>query len=235
MRTYPLAIRLMFHVSRLDPSADTAHEPPGNGAFQPCLQEIFSGPYAASAAGFALGQLGAFGDLAGPILWVQERTAIREGGRPFAHGLPGGLSLIHVTASNAKHALWAMEEGLRCTALSAVIGELWGEPAALDFTATRRLAVASETHGVPAFLLRIGGAPNLSGARQRWRIGPAPSPAHRWNPAAPGAATFTAELFRSRTRAPATWTLHHDGAANRLDLAPEAGDRALGEGERIIR
>ena len=217
----------MFHVSRLDPSADTAPEPPENGAFQPCLQEIFAGPHPSSAAGFALGQLRGSG---GPILWVQERTAMREGGRPFAHGLPGRFDLIHVAASNARHALWAMEEGLRCKALSAVIGELWGEPAALDFTATRRLAVASEAHGVPAFLLRLGGAPNLSGARQRWRIGPAPSPTHRWNPAAPGSAAFTAELFRSRTRAPATWTVHHDAAANRLDLAPEAGDRALGEG-----
>ena len=30
----------------------------------------------------------------------------------------------------------------------AVIGELWGDPAALDFTATRRLAVAAERSGV---------------------------------------------------------------------------------------
>lgn len=216
----------MFHVSRLDPNADTAHASTDDGGFWPCLQEIFTGPHPGCAASFALGQLrGA----EGPVLWVQERKAIMEGGRPFPHGLPGGCNLIHVTASNARHALWAMEEGLRCKALSAVIGELWGEPAALDFTATRRLAVASEKHGVPAFLLRIGGAPNLSGARQRWRIGPAPSPLHRWNPAAPGGAAFTAELFRSRTRAPAAWTLLYDGAANRLDLAPEAGDRTLGD------
>ncbi|WP_187334732.1 ImuA family protein [Novosphingopyxis iocasae] len=218
----------MFHVSRLDPRAETAPDPSLDGAFAPCLQEIFPGPHPASGTGFALAQLGACDR---PLLWVQERTAIREGGRPFPHGSAFGCDIIHVAASNAKNALWAMEEGLRCKALSAVIGELWGEPAALDFTATRRLAVASEKHGVPAFLLRIGGAPNLSGARQRWRIGPAPSPPHRWNPAAPGTAAFSAELFRSRTRAPASWTLHHDGAANRLDLAPEAGDRALGESQ----
>ena len=53
--------------------------------------------------------------------------------------------LIHVEARDARDALWAMEEGLRCAgAVGAVIGELWGDPAALDFTATRRLAVAAE-------------------------------------------------------------------------------------------
>ncbi len=59
--------------------------------------------------------------------------------------------------------------------LSAVIGELWGDPAALDFTATRRLAVASERCGVPCWLVRLGGHANLSGARMRWRIASAPS------------------------------------------------------------
>ena len=78
-----------------------------------------------------------------PLLWVQERMAILESGRIYPPGL-GGIDLIHVEARDARAALWAMEEGLRCAALGAVIGELWGDPAALDFTATRRLAVAAE-------------------------------------------------------------------------------------------
>ena len=69
--------------------------------------------------------------------------AILESGRIYPPGLPI-QNLIHVEARDARDALWAMEEGLRCAALSAVIGEIWGDPRALDFTATRRLAVASE-------------------------------------------------------------------------------------------
>ena len=38
-------------------------------------------------------------------------------------------NLIHVEARDARDALWAMEEGVRCAALSAVIGEIWGDPA----------------------------------------------------------------------------------------------------------
>ena len=72
--------------------------------------------------------------------------AILESGRIHPPGLPA-QNLIHVEARDARDALWAMEEGLRCAALSAVIGEIWGDPRALDFTATRRLAVASERVG----------------------------------------------------------------------------------------
>ena len=84
--------------------------------------------------------------------------AILESGRVHPPGLPAH-DLIHVEARDARDALWAMEEGLRCAALSCVIGELWGDPAALDFTATRRLAVAAE---------RIGRAV-LAGAARRHR------------------------------------------------------------------
>ena len=79
-----------------------------------------------------------------------------------------------------------MEEGVRCSGLSGVIGELWGDPAALDFTATRRLAVAAERCLVPCWLVRLGGTANLSGARMRWRIASGPSIANPFDPRAPG-------------------------------------------------
>src|SRR4029453_9962273 len=100
-----------------------------------------------------------------------------------------------VEAGGAGAALWGMEEGLRCAAIGAVIGELWGDPAALDFTATRRLAVAAERSGVPCWLIRLSGTANLSGARMRWRIASAPSIANPLDPRAPGASAWDAELF----------------------------------------
>ena len=159
-----------------------------------------------------------------------------EAGRLYPPGLgTGSGELIHVAARDSREALWAMEEGLRCASLGAVIGELYGDPAALDFTATRRLAVAAERNGVAAFLIRLGGQPNLSGARLRWRVESAPSLANSLNPKAPGPPAWNAELFRARGSKPGRWTLSHDqaaGTAAGFRLVASACDRALDEGRR---
>ena len=199
-----------------------------SGAKAPTLSELFAvSPRDGGWAGFLLGQV----DRGRPLLWVQERMAILESGRVHPPGLgrPGLAfsNLIHVEARDAKAALWAMEEGLRCAAIGAVIGEIWGDPASLDFTATRRLAVAAERHGVTAWLVRLGGRANLSGARRRWRVASAPSLPHPLNPRAPGAAVWSAELFRARGAAPGRWVLTHE--AGGFHLVADAGDRALGE------
>ena len=193
----------------------------------PTLSELFAAhPRDGGWAGFVVAQI----DAGKPLLWVQERMAILESGRVHPPGLPT-RNLIHVEARDARDALWAMEEGLRCAALSAVIGEVWGDPAALDFTATRRLAVASERSGVTAFLIRLGGHANLSGARMRWRIASAPSPMNDLDPKAPGAAAWDAELFRARGMPPGRWTLAHEAGVFHLVAAPGGG--ALGEERRL--
>ena len=152
--------------------------------------------------------------------------AIIESGRVHPPGFDLA-ELIHVEACDSRAALWAMEEGLRCAAIGAVIGEIWGDPAALDFTTTRRLAVAAERHGVAAFLVRLGATANLSGARLRWRVASAPSLPHPLNPRAPGLATWQAELFRARGSMPGTWRLANE--ADGLHLVAEPVDRTLDE------
>ncbi|NJC04702.1 protein ImuA [Sphingomonas kaistensis] len=195
----------------------------------PTLSELFPAlPRDAGWTGFVLAHL----HPAKPLLWVQERMAILEAGRVHPAGLgPLGPGLIHVEARDAKAALWAMEEGLRCAGIGAVIGELWGDPQALDFTATRRLAVAAERTGVACWLVRLQGAANLSGARERWRLGSAPSEAHPLDPKAPGAPRWEADLFRSRRQAPARWIVGLD-PADLLPVAAEPVDRALGGASR---
>jgi protein ImuA len=193
----------------------------------PTLCELFAAhPRDGGWAGFLLAQL----DRSKPLLWVQERMAILESGRVHPPGLATS-NLIHVEARDARDALWAMEEGLRCAALSAVIGEVWGDPRALDFTATRRLAVASERSGVAAFLIRLGGHANLSGARMRWRIASAPSLVDDLDPKAPGTPVWDAELFRARGMPPGRWSVSRDAGV--LDLAAAPGGRALGKVERL--
>jgi protein ImuA len=189
--------------------------------------ELFAGhPRDSGWVGFLLPQIAP----GKPLLWVQDRMAILESGRIYPPGLGGG-ELIHVEARDAKLALWAMEEGLRCSGLSGVIGELWGDPAALDFTATRRLAVAAERSRVPCWLVRLAGTANLSGARMRWRIASMPSIANPFDPRASGSPAWEAELFRARGHQPGHWGLAHEAGAFHLAATPGRG--TLGEVERL--
>jgi len=193
----------------------------------PTLSELFSAhPRDGAWAGFLLAQI----DTAKPILWVQDRMAILESGRVHPSGLPS-KQLIHIEARDARDALWAMEEGVRCSALSCVIGELWGDPSALDFTASRRLAMASERSGTACWLVRLGGTANLSGARMRWRIGSAPSLMNPLDHRAPGVPAWDAELFRARGHPPGRWAVAHEAGAFHLVAGP--GDRTLGEDQRL--
>ena len=174
------------------------------------------------------------------VLWVQDAKALRLTGRPYRPGLPQALRsrLIHVAAKTPEDALFALEEGVRCRDLAFVVGEIAGNPRALDFVASRRLSLAAERHGVPLWLVRLDAARDLSSARMRWEVRSAPSPHPRWNPAAPGSPSWRAELFRARGHLPGEWMLRDEGnrlAADRLvttppdhgDLARAAGDRSL--------
>lgn len=147
------------------------------------------------------------------VLWVQDRKAAQRSGRPYMHGLPGDLRhrLIHVEARTPEDALFALEEGLRCRELAFVVGEIAGNPRALDFTASRRLSLAAEKHGVPLWLVRLDAKPDLSSARMRWNATSAVSPPAHWDATAPGIPSWQAELFRARRHAPGEWTLSDDG------------------------
>jgi protein ImuA len=111
-----------------------------------------------------------------PLLWCRPSGQRQESGLPYGPGLARfGLSperLIVVEARSPREVLWALEEGLRSTALAGVVGEV----AACDLTASRRLQLAAERAGSIALLLRIGGdaggggAGTGSAAVSRWQI-----------------------------------------------------------------
>lgn len=173
------------------------------------------------------------------VMWVQDRASLRLTGRPYRHGLNRELRprLIHVVADKCEDALFALEEGLRCGDLACVIGEIAGNPRALDFTASRRLSLAAEKHDVPLLLVRLDAARDLSSARMRWDVRSAVSPRPRWNREAPGIPAWRAELFRARAHPPGQWTLHDDGhrlAAALSTRAPDHGDLADAAGDRSL-
>lgn len=212
------------------------------GLSGPSHSELFAASDEASGAAFALalacdaldvaararkaGALAESGEQR-QVLWVQDRAAVRLTGRPYRHGLPENLRhrLIHVEAETPEDALFALEEGLRCRDLAFVLGEMAGNPKALSFTASRRLSLAAEKHGVPLWLVRLDAQADLSSARMRWRVVSAASPAPRWNRAAPGMPSWQAELFRARTHAPGEWTVHDDGGCLTA-TSPSAAMRA---------
>jgi protein ImuA len=215
----------------LSRAAPDARWRPGLPA-QPFHSEIFAPANEASGAGLALAlardalRSAGEGEDAGDtrqVLWVQDRAAIRLGGRPCLAGLPEDLRrrLIHVAAASPEDALFALEEGLKCRDLACVIGEIAGNPRALGFTASRRLSLTAERHGVRLWLVRLDAAPDLSSARMRWQVRAAPSPLPRWNAVAPGTAAWHAELFRARAHLPGQWSLSDDAGTLRLASAPD--------------
>lgn len=166
-----------------------------------------------------------------PILWVQDHMSQIEAGRPYLPGLMSTRTVIHIALPRAADILWAMEEGLRCTALGAVIGEIWGAPSVLDFTATKRLVTRAEASHLPCWLIRRGAVPDLSAARNRWRIASLPSMAHPHDAQAPGNPRWQVELFRTRQAQPGTWVATCDRAADRVDFSAPFRDGAVAEGD----
>ena len=147
------------------------------------------------------------------VLWVQDRAAIRLNGRPCRAGLPEWLQgrLIHVAADKPEDALFALEEGLQCRDLACVIGEMAGNPRALNFTASRRLTLAAERHGAALWLIRLDAARDLSSARMRWEAAAAPSAPPQWDARSPGRPAWRAALLRARNHPPGEWILDDDG------------------------
>nr|WP_243414998.1 hypothetical protein [Altererythrobacter segetis] len=225
----PLGERALKHSGRWRPGLGGARH-----------SEVFASAREASGAAAALA-LAMDGLELGQrsVLWVQDTAALRLGGRPYRPGLPEPLRhrLIHVAARTPEDLLFALEEGVRCRDLAFVIGELAGNPKALDFTASRRLSLAAEKHGVPLVLVRLDAARDLGSARMRWQVRSAPSLGPRWNPFAPGPPRWQAELFRARGHTPGEWILRDDGhvlAADRIAPAPDHGDLAFAAGDRSL-
>ncbi|WP_411891052.1 ImuA family protein [Yoonia sp. SDW83-1] len=186
----------------------------------------------AAAVGFVLARLPR---TTAPILWVQDRLSRKEAGRPYLAGIGTDRPLIMVSLSRAADVLWAMEDGLRCKALGGVIGEVWGDPPVLDFTATKRLAMRSEAADVPCWLIRRAASPDLSAARDRWRIASLPSAPHPHDAQAPGLPRWSLDLFRSRRSKPGQWVATYDRAADRLDLSAAVRDGTLAVGHGTAR
>ncbi|MEL6473588.1 MAG: hypothetical protein AAFQ21_05845 [Pseudomonadota bacterium] len=134
----------------------------------------------------------------GPLAWISQRRLSLNHGILLASGLPqlrrSVPSILSVHTSKPMDALWAVEEAVRSGAIACVIAEV----EAIDFTASRRLTLASQRHGVPIILLLPYTCEGATAASVRWRVAPRPSSANPYDPRAPGHTRWHATLERSR-------------------------------------
>ena len=164
-------------------------------------------------------------------LWIQTDFAAQESGNLYSPGSEAfGLSssLLILKAPRPLDALWAMEEALKCRALSSVICELPNDGTIADLTATQRLTLAAREGGAFGFLLRYRPSRLTSSAETRWEISAAPSAPDRFGGL--GRTTFSAALVKNRRGPEAQWTLvwdHHERSFSTLSrgVAQAAFDR----------
>ena len=200
------------------------------GLLTGALHEIEAGPapsgrvaaHDGAALGFAAYLLGRFGP--GTLLWCRRPSGAFDAS-PYAPALSAWFDparLLMVTARRDEDLFWAMEEGLRCPGIAAVLGET----RAVDPTAGRRLSLAAEKSGVPVLLLRpLPGSPQ-SACTTRWRIASAPShstPGLR----DVGGPRWRIELRRNRFGTPSaeeipTWLVEWNDETHCLSVVPQA-------------
>jgi|TARA_R110002020_G_scaffold226974_2_gene437542 protein ImuA len=138
------------------------------------------------------------------LLWISQASTQRDIGRLSEAALQemtrGNISRLNLSTRHARDALWAAEEAVISGAVSHVIAEV----DAADFTATRRLTLASRRHGVPVTLLLPYRSEGATAAATRWRIATRPSSPNSYDVRATGPARWSASLERCRTAPSAT-------------------------------
>ena len=203
---------------------------PEGGLLTGALHEIEAGPgpsgrvapHDGAAMGFAAHLLGRFGP--GTILWCRHASGPSDA-TPYAPALSSWFDparLLMVMSRRDEDLFWAMEEGLRCPGIAAVLGET----RAADPTAGRRLSLAAEKSGVPALLLRAQPGPPQSVCATRWRIISAPS-ASTPGLTDVGAARWRVELRRNRFGTPSadeipSWLVEWNDETHCLAVVPQA-------------
>lgn len=202
-RVAQLDTRPLLRAPAAEAPAGLFATPPGH------VHDIFAdAPTEAGAAlGFALAQARSLRREGRPgLLIAQLRGEAQELGLPYGAGFIGfGLAAEAVTlvrAESITELLWALEEALACRAVAAVVADLARPHRALDFTASRRLALRCAASGGTVFLTRYGRERAASAARYRWRVTPRPSRAAPWDARAPGGPRWQITLEKGRLGPP---------------------------------
>jgi protein ImuA len=189
----------------------------------------------AASFGFVVALLTRLMKSGGDVLWC-PRGANPHGGMLSARGLAGlGLDPGRIIVAEARgdaDRLWAMEEGLGCSGLAAVVAELGpARPGGQtkDSVSCRRLQLGAEANGVTGILLRpdAGEAVSTIGTPEsRWRVTSAPwveGETEGWRDWRP---RWRVELLRARNGRPGEASLIWEPRRGILHrVGPSAGKR----------
>jgi len=122
---------------------------------------------AAAANGFLANLLGTLMKHEGICLWISVGQKLFPSALKFFGVEPHRVIFIDVRRE--RDALWVMEQGLKCNALSAVVAEIRN----VNFAESRRLQLAVETSKVTGFLHRQQlRTENTLACVSRWKIRP---------------------------------------------------------------
>jgi protein ImuA len=163
---------------------------------------------AAATSGFIAGLLSSLMGHTGAALWISSsRTLFPPALKTF--GLQPDR-FIFIDVHKEKHVMWAMDEALKCGAVSAVVGEMQE----ITFTASRRLQLAVEQSQATGFILRRhnhhtylkAGALNTTACVSRWKITPLPSEPFDNLPGI-GFPKWRVELLRIRNGRAGVWDI----------------------------
>ncbi len=159
--------------------------------------EPFSTRHMQAASLFTLGLLARLRGTQ-PVLWCHTSSHIREYGRPYAFGLerfgfdPAQLVLGDVGPD--RNLPFALEEALKTTGITAVVGEGFRP----DFTLSRRLSLLARRVKCPCILLSPPDGQHGSAALTRWRVAAEPGPKDANDPKGPGLTSWRVALTRTR-------------------------------------
>lgn len=194
---------------------------PGGGVAQGALHEVAGGTELADDAAATVFLAGILARCEGTVFWILRWRDL------FAPALNlAGLHpdrVVFVEAGSDANVLIAFEECLRHAGLAGVVGEL----KKITLTASRRLQLAAEASGVPAFVLRrwstADEAVEGSAATTRWRVRAASS--ERLGIPSLGRPRWDLSLERARGGEARNWLVEACDAQGRIALPADLVDR----------
>ncbi|TDH20676.1 Error-prone repair protein ImuA [Segetibacter sp. 3557_3] len=167
----------------------------------------------AATGGFISGLLSPLMRNNGVTLWISRNRMLFPPSLKFFGIDPARF--IFVDLHKESDVIWAIEEGLKCDGLAAVVGEL----ADISFTASRRLQLAVEQSKVTGFIIRQ--QPRklaVTACVSQWKISPVPGDAIEDLPGV-GFARWKVTLLKVRNGKPGSWEL--DWAAGKFRHVPQ--------------
>lgn len=176
-----------------------------NGSFPlGAVHEFLSGRIEDTSAttGFLAGLLVALMGGHGTVLWISSARTLFPPALKAFNIKPDRFLFLDL--KNQRDVLWAMDEALKCAALTAVIGEVRD----ITFTESRRLQLAVEESQVTGFILRHNTRNVTTTASvSRWRITALPSDVIDEDLPGIGRPKWKVELLRMRNGKAGAWSI----------------------------